>query len=242
MPTVISVNVGMPRDVQWQGRTVRTGIWKSPAAGRVFAGRVNLAGDGQGDLEGHGGEQRAVMVYQTECYRYWEAVFGRPEMAPGSFGENLTTVGGLSDREVCIGDRYRIGEALFEVSQPRVTCYRVGLRLECPQLASLLVTHGRPGFYFRVIEEGFIQARDPIEKVADGPERMAVAEIDSLLYSSEHPVEKLQRALRIEALSAGWRASFKALLDAARAGAVGGNAGWRPSRPSPPGRAFVHCA
>jgi ferredoxin-NADP reductase/MOSC domain-containing protein YiiM len=233
MPTIVSVNVGMPRDVPWQGRTVRTGVWKSPVAGPVFAGRLNLAGDGQGDLEGHGGEQRAVMVYQVESYRYWEAFFGWPEMAPGSFGENFTIAGGLPDAEVCIGDRYRIGEALFEVTQPRVTCYRVGLRLECPQLPALLVSHRRPGFYFRVVEEGVVQAGDVIEKIADGPERMSVVETDALLYTSDHPVETLQRALRIPALSVGWQGSFKALLDAARAGAVGGNAGLAAVAPKP---------
>jgi ferredoxin-NADP reductase/MOSC domain-containing protein YiiM len=233
MPTIVSVNVGMPREVPWQGRTVRTGIWKAPAAGRVFAGRLNLAGDGQGDLEGHGGEQRAVMVYQIESYLFWEAFFGWPELPPGSFGENFTIADGLADSEVCIGDRYRIGEALFEVTQPRVTCYRVGLRLECPSLPALLVSHRRPGFYFRVLEEGFVQAGDAIEKVADGPERMPVSEADALLYLSDHPVETLQRALRIPALSLGWQNSFKALLDAARSGAVGGNAGLAPVAPKP---------
>ena len=114
--------------------------------------RLNIDGDGQGDLAGHGGEQRAALVYQLESYRHWERELGRPEFAFGQFGENFT-VDGLSDREVCIGDRYRIGEALFEVSQPRVTCYRVGLRMDEPRMAALLVSHGRPGFYLRVLEE-----------------------------------------------------------------------------------------
>src|ERR1700757_4704951 len=150
MPSLISVNVGMPRDVQWQGRTVRTGIWKAPVAGRVFAGRLNLAGDGQGDLQGHGGEQRAVMVYQLEAYRYWEHELGRNDFDYGKFGENFT-VAGLPDDEVCIGDRYRIGTAVFEVPQPRVACYRLGIRMNTPQMPALLVSHRRPGFYFRVV-------------------------------------------------------------------------------------------
>ena len=231
MPIVTSVNVGMPRDVPWQGRTVRTGIWKAPVAGRVFAGRLNLAGDGQGDLEGHGGEQRAVMVYQLESYRYWEAYLGRPELTPGSFGENFT-VDGLPDSEVCIGDRYRIGEAIFEVTQPRVTCYRVGMRLEHAQLPALLVAHHRPGFYFRVIQEGFVEAGNSITKIADGPEQMTIAEVDALLYSSDHPVEALERAVRVPALSSGWRGSFDSLLEAARKG-VSGNAGLMTPEPKP---------
>src|SRR5580693_1132640 len=151
MARLLAVNVGLPQNIQWRGEIVYTGIWKHPIQGRCAAGRLNLAGDGQGDLAGHGGEQRAVMVYQLESYRHWEAFLGRPEMPPGSFGENFTIAGGFADGEVCIGDRYRIGEALFEVTQPRVTCYRVGLRMDEPRMAALLVARERPGFYMRVL-------------------------------------------------------------------------------------------
>ena len=133
----------------------------------------------------------------------------------GQFGENFT-VDGLSDQEVCIGDRYRIGGALFEVTQPRVTCYRVGIRMNEPEMAALLVAHGRPGFYLRVLEEGEVEAGDEIVQVAAGPERMSVAEIDALLYKPGHPRDQLERALRIPALSAGWRASLQALLEQQR--------------------------
>jgi len=224
MARLLSVNVGLPRDIQWLGRTVRTAIFKEPVAGRVFASRLNLAGDGQADLAGHGGEQRAVMVYQLESYRYWENYLQRPDLRYGHFGENLT-VEGLADTEVCVGDRFRIGSAIFEASQPRVTCYKVGLRLNHPQMPSLMVAHRRPGFYFRVIQEGEVGAGDPIEKIAEGPESLTVADIDSLLYSSEHPVEMLQRALRVSALSPGWKASFQALLGAAGKGSISGNPG-----------------
>ena len=152
MATLLSVNVGQPKDVEWQGRTVHTGIWKRPVDGPRMARRLNLDGDGQGDLNGHGGEQRAVLAYQIDSYRYWQDFFGRDGFEYGQFGDNFT-VDGLSDDEVCIGDRYRIGEAEFEVTQPRVTCFRVGLRLGEPQLPALLVAHGRPGFYLRVITE-----------------------------------------------------------------------------------------
>jgi MOSC domain-containing protein YiiM/ferredoxin-NADP reductase len=228
MSSLISVNVGLPRDVEWQGKVVHTAIWKRPVTGRVMARRLNIDGDGQGDLAGHGGEHRAVMVYQLESYRHWQAQLQRNDFEYGQFGENLT-VDGLPDNEVCIGDRYRIGGALFEVTQPRVTCYRVGIRMENPQIPSLLVSHKRPGFYFRVIEEGEIGAGDEIVKVADGPERVTVAEIDALLYLPEHSLDRLQRALRIPSLSQGWKQSLQALVAAEATGKQGGNAGLAPS-------------
>jgi ferredoxin-NADP reductase/MOSC domain-containing protein YiiM len=224
MGLIVSVNIGLPREVDWQGRTVRTAIWKEPVPRRVFAGRLNLVGDGQADLKGHGGEQRAIMVYQMDSYRYWAKYLGRDDLAFGNFGENLT-VEGLSDAEVCIGDRYRIGGAVVEVSQPRVTCYKVGLRLGLPEMPALLVAHKRPGFYLRVIEPGEIGAGDRIEKVGDGPERMTVAEIDALLYSADHPQDALRRAVWIGALSPGWQASMQSLLAAAEDGQRSGNAG-----------------
>src|ERR1700733_8915745 len=223
---VVSVNVGLPQDVAWQGRTVRTGIWKKPVTGRVFAGRLNLAGDGQGDLAGPGGDQRAMMVYQLESYRYWTNYLGRSDLMPGIFGENLT-VEGLADAEVCIGDRFRIGGVVVEVSQPRDTCYRLGIRLERPEMPALLVAHRRPGFYFRVIQEGELGAGDHVEKLSDGPERVTVAEIDALLYSAEHPLEGLRRAARIPALSPGWQAS---MLRLGGRGGGGGAAGGRTAR------------
>jgi ferredoxin-NADP reductase/MOSC domain-containing protein YiiM/ferredoxin len=228
MASVLSVNVGLPHDVAWQGKTIRTAIWKRPVPGRVFAARLNLAGDAQADLSGHGGEQRAVMVYQLASYRYWESYLGRTDFVYGKFGENLT-VEGLADDEVCIGDRFRIGSAIFEVSQPRVTCYKVGLRLNCSEIPALLVSHRRPGFYFRVIQEGEVGAGDRIEKIANGPEQMTIAEIDALLYSAQHPIEALQRAMRISALSPGWQSSMRALLNAEEKGENIGNASLSPT-------------
>ena len=171
--TLLSVNVGMPKNVSWQGKTVFTGVFKNAVSGPRRVRRLNVDGDGQGDLAGHGGEQRAVFVYQIESYRYWERELGRSDFVYGQFGENFT-VEGLSDDEVCIGDRYRIGSALFEVTQPRVTCYRVGIRLNDPRIPALLVSHRRPGFYFRVLEGGDVQAGDEIVKLASGPERTSL--------------------------------------------------------------------
>src|SRR3974377_443272 len=160
-----------------------------------MARRLNIDGDGQGDLIGHGGEHRAVFVYQIDSYRYWQSQLGRKEFVYGQFGENFT-VDGLSDQEVCIGDRYRVGSALFEVTQPRVTCYRVGIRMCEPKMAALLVEHHQPGFYFRVLETGDVAAGDEIIKVGDGPERMSVAEAAALLYLTGAYRAQLARALR----------------------------------------------
>lgn len=212
MARLLSINVGLPRDVAWRGETVHTAIWKQPVQGRVAVRRLNLEGDGQGDLAGHGGEHRAVMVYQMEAYHYWEAQLRRNDFSLGQFGENFT-VAGLPDNEVCIGDRYRIGSALFEVTQPRVTCYRLGIRMGEPAMASLVVSHHLPGFYFRVLDEGEVGAGDEITKVADGPERLTVADIDALLYLPNPSYEQLERSLRVPALSRGWKTSFKALLE-----------------------------
>src|SRR5215475_3380758 len=173
MPRLLSVNVGLPRDTAWKGRTVHTGVWKNPVAGRCKVRRLNLDGDGQGDLAGHGGEHRAVFVYQIESHRYWQDRL-KTTFVHGQFGENFT-IEGLPDDAVCIGDRYQIGSALFEVTQPRVTCYRVGIRTNEPRMAALLTSSGRPGFYFRVLEEGDIEAGDEIEKVGEAKERMTVA-------------------------------------------------------------------
>lgn len=234
MPRLLSVNVGLPRDIAWRGETVRTAIWKEPVQGRRMVRRLNIDGDGQADLAGHGGEQRAVFVYQMESYHYWERQLGRDDFVFGQFGENFT-VDGLSDEEVCIGDQYRIGSALFEVSQPRVTCYRVGIRMNNSQIPALLVAHKKPGFYLRVLHEGEVEAGDEIVKVADGPERMSVAEIDAMLYLGSHSREQLEHALRIPALSPGWKASFQTLLEQALTGnTAGGNPGFTPASGPPP--------
>jgi ferredoxin-NADP reductase/MOSC domain-containing protein YiiM/ferredoxin len=227
--TLLSVNVGMPKDVPWQGRTVFTGVFKESVTGSRRVRRLNVDGDGQGDLAGHGGEQRAVFVYQIDSYRYWERELGRHDFVYGQFGENFT-VQGLADDEVCIGDRYKIGSATFEVTQPRVTCYRVGIRMNDPQIPALLVSRHRPGFYFRVIEEGDVEAGDDIIKLSSGAEQMSVADVDGLLYLPGHTRQGLLRALRIPALSPGWQGSFHALLNEEPGS---GNAGLAVTSPPP---------
>ncbi|MGY4299854.1 ferredoxin-NADP reductase/MOSC domain-containing protein YiiM/ferredoxin [Bradyrhizobium sp. i1.4.4] len=233
MARLMSVNVGLPRDIAWMGRTVRTGIWKNPVQGRCKVGRLNLAGDGQGDLAGHGGEQRTVFVYQIESYHHWQNQLNRTDLVHGQFGENFT-IQGLPDDAVCIGDRYQIGSALFEVTQPRVTCYRVGIRLGEQRMPALLTASGRPGFYFRVLREGEVGAGDEIVKVGEANERMTVAEINALLYSPHHPPDRLEQALRLAALSPGWRWSFEALLKGRASGAASGNPGLAPASAAHP--------
>ena len=221
MGTLVSVNVGMPKDVAWQGKTVFTGVFKEPVTGPRMVRKLNVDGDGQGDLAGHGGEQRAVFVYQIDSYRTGNGARTK-RLRPRAVRRELHGRGtgrrrGLHRRP--LPDR----TAVFEVTQPRVTCYRVGIRMNDPRIPALLVSHRRPGFYLRVLEEGEVQAGDEIVKVASGPEQMTVAEVDALLYLPGHPRQQLLRALRIPALSPGWQASFRALLD--------GDAGQRQRRP-----------
>jgi ferredoxin-NADP reductase/MOSC domain-containing protein YiiM/ferredoxin len=227
---LLSVNVGMPQDVTWHGRTVHTAVWKKPVTGPRMVRRLNIDGDGQGDLAGHGGEQRAVFVYQIESYQYWQKQLGRDDFEYGQFGENFT-VRGLADDQVCIGDRYQIGGAVFEVTQPRVTCFRVGIRMDDPRIPALLVSHHRPGFYFRVLTEGPVKAGQEIIKVASGPETMTVADTDALLYLPGHSRQQLLRALRIPALSGGWKTSFQEMLG--QPGKAAGNAGLADESPPP---------
>ncbi|MEV6195680.1 MOSC and FAD-binding oxidoreductase domain-containing protein [Streptomyces sp. NPDC051920] len=229
MATLLSVNVGTPKDVSWQGRTVHTGAWKAPVRGRRLVRRLNVEGDGQGDLAGHGGEMRAVLVYQSQSYGYWAEQLGRDDLTFGMFGENFT-VDGLPDDEVCVGDRYRIGEAEFEVTQPRVTCYRVGMRLGQPAMASLLVAHRRPGFYMRVITEGHVGSGDEITLTRSGPEQLSVADTDALLYLPDRDPVKLRSALRIPALSPGWQRSFEELAAGQQPAQKSGWPGFRPLR------------
>ena len=209
---LLSLNVGGPRDVPWEGKTIRTAIWKEPVEGPRMVRTINIDGDDQADRAAHGGEHRAVYVYQVDSYRYWERELGRSDFTYGQFGENFT-VEGLADDEVCIGDRYRIGSAIFEVTQPRVTCFRLGIRMSEPRMPSLLVAHHRPGFYLRVIQEGPVQSGDAILRLQTGPEQLSVADVDRLLYLPHRSRRMLERVVRIPALSDGWKGSFRELLE-----------------------------
>jgi len=175
-PSLISVNVGLPREVEWRGRQVRTGIWKEPVSGPVRVGKLNLDGDGQADSRVHGGASKAVYLYPSEHYELWRAELDMPDLGWGGFGENLTTVG-LSEEIVRIGDRLRIGTAAFQVTQPRLPCYKLLMRIERPDIERRFLQTGRTGFYLSVVLEGRVTAGDAIEFEASSERGPTVAEV-----------------------------------------------------------------
>jgi ferredoxin-NADP reductase/MOSC domain-containing protein YiiM len=205
---LLSVNVSPPREISHDGKTVRTGIFKQRLEGRVMLRELNIEGDGQADLVGHGGIYKAAYVYSIENYRYWENELGRSDFGFGQFGENFT-VEGMLDNDIHVGDTFRIGGALVEVTQPRVPCFKLGIRMGIQGFEHVLLSSNRMGFYLRVLEEGEVGAGDAIEPVDVGPERMSVAEVNNLLYFDLGNLEDARKALRIKALSPGWRGSFE---------------------------------
>jgi MOSC domain-containing protein YiiM len=183
-PSLISVNVGLPREIEWRGKRVRTGIWKEPVAGPVRVGRLNLEGDGQGDPDVHGGPAKAVYAYPSEHYDLWRAELDMPDLGWGGFGENLTTAG-LSEAIVRIGDRLRIGTAEFQVTRPRLPCYKLAIRIDRPDIERRFLRTGRTGFYLSVVLEGHVAAGDAIEPVASSEMGPTVAEVVAARASGE---------------------------------------------------------
>ena len=208
---VLSVNVGRPRDVEWEGKTVRTGIFKAPVTGRIALARLNLAGDQQADLSVHGGSDKAVYAYPAEHYAFWREELPGVALPWGAFGENLTTEG-LSEETVRIGDRLRIGSTDLIVTQPRMPCFKLGLRFGRPDMVKRFLQSGRSGFYLAVLQEGDVGAGDAVEHVAHDEHALSVADI-ALLYNAETPDQDiLRRASQIAALPQGWRNHFRARL------------------------------
>lgn len=211
---LLGISVGRPREVAYQDRRGReksttTSIFKDPVEGRVMLRALNIDGDEQSDLNGHGGINKAAYVYSIENYRYWSDELGRDDFTPQSqFGENLT-VHGMLDDEVCVGDTFRIGSAVVQVTQPRVPCFKLGIRMGISDFQTRFAESLRIGFYLRVVEEGEIGAGDTIERVERDPVRMSVADMMRLLYYEPDNLGDARRALRIEALSPGWRGSFE---------------------------------
>ena len=211
-----SVNVSMPKDIVHHGKTVTTGIFKKPAEGPVMLRRLNLDGDGQADLWGHGGAFRAVYVYSFENYAYWARELGRDDFTIGQFGENFTVEGMLED-DIHVGDIFRVGSALVEVSQPRVPCYKLAIKMGIEGFQNRFLASGRMGFYFRVLEEGEVGAGDTIELVKRDPRAMTVREVNDLLYFDKENLTGTAKALEIPALSHGWKGSFQERLAKAAA-------------------------
>ena len=205
--TLKPVNVSMPKEVPHDGKTVRTGIFKETLEGRVMLRRLNLEGDGQADLWGHGGAFRAVYAYSHENYDHWARELGRDDFAVGQFGENFT-VEGMLDDEVCVGDVYRIGGAVVEVSQPRIPCYKLALKMGIEGFQNRFLESGRVGFYFRVLEEGEVGAGDEVVLVKRDSRGMTVREVSNLLYFDKENLEATRQALHIPALAHGWKGSF----------------------------------
>jgi len=174
--SLVSVNVGLPREVVWQGKTIRSGIWKAPVSGPVRVGKLNLDGDGQADREKHGGAAKAVYAYPSEHYELWCAELDMPDLSWGGFGENLTTAG-LTEAMVRVGDRLRIGTAEFQVTKPRLPCYKLAMRIPRPDIERRFLLTGRTGFYLSVVLEGHIAAGDAIEFVASSEMGPTVAEV-----------------------------------------------------------------
>ncbi|MEJ7841901.1 MAG: MOSC domain-containing protein [Rubrobacter sp.] len=205
---LLSVNVSIPKEVVHGRKTVSTGIFKEPAPGRVVLRELNLEGDGQADLVNHGGPHRAAYAYPIENYEYWSRELDRDDLALGQFGENFTVEGMLED-DVCIGDVFRVGDALVEVSQPRPPCFKLGIKMAMPGFPKLFLASGRVGFYLRVLEEGEVGAGDDVERVRRDPERLTVRETGHLLFFGGEDLDGARRALRVPALSPGWRESFE---------------------------------
>ena len=206
---LVSVNVGVPRDVQWKGRTVSTGIYKEPVGGRVTVNTLNLEGDTQADLAVHGGPSKAIYVYPVEHYSYWRQEFPDMELPWGMFGENLTTEGLLEDT-VRIGDRFSIGTTTLQVTEPRTPCYKLAVRFERVDIVRLFKNSGRTGFYLRVLEEGFVEAGDEIDLLAQDPAEVTVADITRLHTQDKAAnAELLRQAITVGALGENWREYFR---------------------------------
>jgi MOSC domain-containing protein YiiM len=212
MMRVVSVNVGLPRSYEWQGMTVVTAIFKDPVEGPVPLRRDNLDGDRQADLTVHGGHDKAVYAYPSEHYAGWRASLGR-DLPPGAFGENLTTEGLVED-QVCIGDEFRVGTARLAVSQPRMPCYKLGLRFGDPTMTRTFLHAGHPGIYFSVVEEGVVAPGDPIERVRSDENGMTVVAMLGLILNKHPDPDDLRRVLRIGTLAAVWREEFETRLRA----------------------------
>lgn len=213
---LISVNVAQPKPVIYHNKAVTTGIFKERVAGRVMVRTMNVDGDAQADLRVHGGIHKAVYAYSLENYGYWQEALERDDFTYGQFGENFT-VADMPDDQVHIGDVFQVGEAVVEVTQPRVPCFKLGIKMDDPLFPKQFLAAKRPGFYLRVLQEGHVGAGDAFERIQIGPEQMTVKDIFHLLYFDKHNLQEAERALCIPALSPGWQASFATRITKAQA-------------------------
>lgn len=211
MPKLVSVNVSLPKEVTHNEQTFTTGIFKEPIQGIAKVNKLNIEGDGQADLKYHGGEERAVYVYSYDHYAYWEKELNRNDFTMGQFGENLT-VEGMMDDDVCIGDQYRIGSVVFEVSQPRIPCFKLAARMNDNRITKLFFNSGKLGFYMRVLEEGNIIAGDEITTVKKHELGLSITKVNALLHFDKEDYTTIKTARDIQALSPLWKDHFDELL------------------------------
>ncbi len=213
--TLVSVNVGLPREATWKGKTVTTGIFKIPVEGAVALRRHNLDGDRQADLSVHGGPTKAVYVYPMQHYEYWRRELEDSELVWGSFGENFT-VDGVDEETVCIGDEFRVGSARVVVTEPRMPCFKLGIRFGRADMVKRFLKSQRMGFYFGVREEGLVQAGDQLERLAEHPDGLSVADVTRLYTTEKTNVDLLRKAISVLALPESWRGYFEHQLEKLR--------------------------
>ncbi|WP_078428351.1 MOSC domain-containing protein [Alkalihalobacterium alkalinitrilicum] len=201
--TCVSIQIGKPKTIEHNGKELNTGIYKTQVEGPVFIGKLNVEGDGQADKENHGGRDKAVCVYPYEHYDYWQNVLNR-EMSNGAFGENLT-VKGMLETDVCIGDTYRVGDVVVQVSQPRQPCYKLAKRNEVDDLVVRVQDTGYSGYYFRVLEEGFVDKNDAIELIERHPNEVSVAFANTIMFKEKGNIDGIKTILAVDELSDSWR-------------------------------------
>lgn len=203
---IVSVNVGKPKQVQYQNKEVSTGIYKQPVQGALYLSAVQLEGDGQADLVHHGGKEKALCVYPFEHYGFWEKKLGK-QLAYGAFGENLTTRG-LVETEVCIGDIFKFGEALVQVSQPRQPCFKLSVKYGVPELPLIMQETGYTGFYFRVLQEGRVSRQDGLTLHSRHPMAVTLSYANRIMHHEKRNADGMRSLLDIDALSVNWRETF----------------------------------
>jgi MOSC domain-containing protein YiiM len=213
---ILSVNVSQPRDVRWKGKIVSTGIFKEPVSGPVRVGQLNLEGDRQADLSVHGGPDKAVYAYAAEHYAQWKGELGGRELPWGMFGENLTIEGGLYEDDVFVGDRFRFGTAELLAVQPRLPCFKLGIRFGTQRILKRFAGSGRYGVYFRVAKEGALQVGDPVKKIAESERRVSIGDVGRLLLGISFDPALLEHAAAAEALPENIRLHFQSLLEGGR--------------------------
>ena len=209
---LVSVNVGLPREVDWNGKTVATGIFKTPVEGPVELRRHNLEGDGQADLSVHGGPTKAVYAYPSEHYAYWKTELPDHELPWGSFGENFTTEG-VDEESVRIGDEFRVGTATLVVTEPRMPCFKLGIKFGRADMVKRFLNSRRSGFYFGVVEEGRVQAGDELERLSRHQDELSVADVTSLYTTEKGNAALLRKAISVTALPESWRGYFEHQLE-----------------------------